>query len=986
MADGKVEYDVRASLDNIDSDLDAANKKVTAAAEKGAKKQEELSRKSQDKIKEVVKKSNDDIESDSRKTQESITKTVEKESGEVVKEHEKATEKVVKNHKIATEKIETTTASLGKKVGAGLAKAVGMGLAAAGGLVVAVGTAAIDTANSLDRATNQLTASLGLTADEAKKYENIIKSIYGKNYGDGFEDIADKIGLIKQSLSGISDSDLQQAVESAYLLNDVYNIDIAESIKGANSLVKNFGISAVEAYNLMAQGAEKGLNQNGDLADQLAEYSTYYADMGFRADEAMSMLVEGAKTGVYQIDYLNDAFKEFSIRVKDGSQTTSDGLALLGLDAKKLAEDFAAGGEKAYQAYQLVNEKLAACEDDVARNSAGVALYGTKWEDLGEDAVLAMTHIGDSIDHTRDKLSEMESVKFSSLSDMFEALTRTVELLLLPLGNSLIPILSECINVLTPICEELLPEISEAITPIITDLALFISPLVTLIKEILPQAVALLSPIIDAVSRITKSLVPTLIKLTEKLLPPIIKIVDRLLPPLVEIIDSLLPILDIAIDLISPILDLLTELADPLSVLLRSVAQLTTSLLDLILKVLEPLMPVIQGVADVLTVVLGSSLNLISGLVSNLASVFSGLVAFLSGDIMRGLQQLGAGFVDLFSGVLGAIDSMFGISLQKWYNETAEACRKIGADMYAATHQDEIEANKLHTKYNSLHGEMNDHIVKALRDGKSVEEAISSAKDTFLTDAEKSYYFDTQLSDLISSDTVSEWQKNILANNGLYSQGYEDDTSLSSFDPAQWYSWDNQKRLAESHSTAPVMSDGYKYDTGVPYSPLQFDAEKYKYTPSGFNSGEYSYTPSAFNAEDYAYNFSDKNKSNNNSVSDKNKPQTVNITSYVPTVWDDAKTSNKKLADSIGYSNVGNSKTGKIISDVSSVATIANVSSEKPDATLNDVVEEIKNLKIAQEKMQYTLDVTLKTSEYTLAKATVKGIKLIKKQTGKNPI
>ena len=36
--------------------------------------------------------------------------------------------------------------------------------------------------------------------------------------------------------------------------------------------------------------------------------------------------------------------------------------------------------------------------------------------------------------------------------------------------------------------------------------------------------------------------------------------------------------------------------------------------------------------------------------------------------------------------------------------------------------------------------------------------------------------------------------------------------------------------------------------------------------------------------------------------------------------------------------------------------------------------------------MQYTLDVTLKTNEYTLAKATVKGIKAIKKQTGKSPI
>lgn len=50
------------------------------------------------------------------------------------------------------------------------------------------------------------------------------------------------------------------------------------------------------------------------------------------------------------------------------------------------------------------------------------------------------------------------------------------------------------------------------------------------------------------------------------------------------------------------------------------------------------------------------------------------------------------------------------------------------------------------------------------------------------------------------------------------------------------------------------------------------------------------------------------------------------------------------------------------------------------------MVSELKKLKTAQEKMQYTLDVTLKTNDYTLAKATVKGIKKIQKQTGKSPL
>ncbi len=69
----------------------------------------------------------------------------------------------------------------------------------------------------------------------------------------------------------------------------------------------------------MAQGAQKGLNQNGDLADQLAEYSVYYADLELSAEDAFNMIANGAKNGTFQVDYLNDAVKEFGIRVKDGN-------------------------------------------------------------------------------------------------------------------------------------------------------------------------------------------------------------------------------------------------------------------------------------------------------------------------------------------------------------------------------------------------------------------------------------------------------------------------------------------------------------------------------------------------------------------------------------------------------------------------------------------------------------------------------------------
>ncbi len=208
-------------------------------------------------------------------------------------------------------------------------KVTGATLLAIGTAAGTVGTLALSGADELQKATNQVTASLNLSSEEAEKYKETIKSIYANNYGDGFYDIANNIALVKQQMSEISDAELQKVVESGYLLRDVYEIEVQESLRGANAMVKQFGITATEAYNLIAQGAEKGLNQNGDLADQIAEYATYYNNLGFTAEQAFNMMAAGAENGVYQIDKINDAVKEFSIRAIDGSDSTREGFSYL---------------------------------------------------------------------------------------------------------------------------------------------------------------------------------------------------------------------------------------------------------------------------------------------------------------------------------------------------------------------------------------------------------------------------------------------------------------------------------------------------------------------------------------------------------------------------------------------------------------------------------------------------------------------------------
>ena len=53
---------------------------------------------------------------------------------------------------------------------------------------------------------------------------------------------------------------------------DTFDYDISESARAASALMKNFNISAEEAYGLIATGAQNGADKNGDLLDTLNEY------------------------------------------------------------------------------------------------------------------------------------------------------------------------------------------------------------------------------------------------------------------------------------------------------------------------------------------------------------------------------------------------------------------------------------------------------------------------------------------------------------------------------------------------------------------------------------------------------------------------------------------------------------------------------------------------------------------------------------------
>ncbi len=147
-------------------------------------------------------------------------------------------------------------------------------------------------------------------------------------------------------------------------------------------LEQQFGISGAEAFDLIIQGTQAGLNKNGDLLATINQYSSRFKSLGLGGDEMFQALINGAENGGVSIASLGTAVSEFSKRAVSGGKDSSQGFAALGLDANKMTEALKGGGETAKQAFKQTMDALNNMEDPVSKNLAGVKLFGDAWANM----------------------------------------------------------------------------------------------------------------------------------------------------------------------------------------------------------------------------------------------------------------------------------------------------------------------------------------------------------------------------------------------------------------------------------------------------------------------------------------------------------------------------------------------------------------------------------------------------------------------------
>lgn len=324
-------------------------------------------------------------------------------------------------------------------------KVIGASMTAAGvGMAGLLGKAA-SIANEFDTAAKKLTVSLGEPIEQVKAFDKVITQVYGNNFGESIQDVADSVKAVALGLKTVgvvSKEEIGTSTEYAIALRDTFDADVTGSIDAVTALMQNFGLKSTEAFDFIAKGFQSGLDKSGDFLESVTEYSTQFANGGAEAEQFFSLLQSGLASGNLGTDKAADLFKEFRVRILDGSKATSDALMMLGINVDQFIADLSSGSMTTADAFQAVIEKLRETGDQSILMQAGVGLLGTQFEDLGESAVLG-------IDLSITKMSDLEGAikslndQYNTLGNDMEGAKRKFELVGKTIGETVAPSLND---------------------------------------------------------------------------------------------------------------------------------------------------------------------------------------------------------------------------------------------------------------------------------------------------------------------------------------------------------------------------------------------------------------------------------------------------------------------------------------------------------------------------------------------------------------
>ena len=316
-------------------------------------------------------------------------------------------------------------------------------LSAVGDKIQDIGTKAMDAYSETENAVTKVNAYFGETGQAAEESANVIKSVYSDGVGESMDSVADAVLMVKKNLGDLSETDLTNLTQQAITLDELYGIDMNETLRGVNSLMQQYGLTAQEAMDYIVVGTQNGLDKTNELGDNLSEYAGKFSQAGYSASEYFQLLDNGLKNGAYNLDKVNDAINEVTTRLVDG--TLGESIGSFSTKTQELFTSWQNGGATQKQVIDSIVADIGNCTNQQEALNLAALAFGTMAEDGNLKFITSLTSVGSTYDSVKGSAQGMFDATTTPMQQM-ESNTRKLQQALVPLGEKL----AELANAILP--------------------------------------------------------------------------------------------------------------------------------------------------------------------------------------------------------------------------------------------------------------------------------------------------------------------------------------------------------------------------------------------------------------------------------------------------------------------------------------------------------------------------------------------------------
>lgn len=530
----------------------------------------------------------------------------------------------------------------------------------------------VNQATELDDAMAKFQAQTGASSNEMSKFKNIARDVWSNNFGEDVSDVADMMARVKQQMQGISDVDLKDVTEDLLTLRDTFGMDENETLRGAQQLMKQFGISSKEAFDLMATGAQNGLNKSDELGDNISEYSGKFAQAGYSAEEYFQLMQNGLDGGAYNLDKVNDAINEVTTRLVDG---TIEG-ALDSFDTKT-QDVFKAWQEGRATQKDVVN----AIVEDISKttneqeklNKASIA-FGTMGEDFNSGFIQSLTTVGNKYKDVEGAMDKVKEIANGGLKNALSGLGRTFLDSFTPIGELITPILAGIIGLITvaiqgiqqgfakvgDVISNVLSKIdTSGITELTSQVSEVLAPAFDEVRKAIDEMKVALEPIAKEILGKIGSAIQNVVNQAQKVLsvvgPPILAIIKKIIQTVIGMIPVITSILQVVGSVVSGIISFITMVVTYVGTAIATILGFIMPIVQIVATIVANIWSVILTVAQNIWSKVSEVVTAIIGFVSNLFKTVSDIINNIWSKIQDSMNKVR----DKVQGVIDNINKYF---------------------------------------------------------------------------------------------------------------------------------------------------------------------------------------------------------------------------------------------------------------------------------------------------------------------------------------